>query len=427
MSRKVLYLVIIFAFISLTGVVLTQIYWVSRAFSLQEKEFNDRVVIAMTSVVERIQVMNNDSALVKPVQQISSNYFVANINDTLHPYLLETLLREEFKSSNLIADFEYGIYDCFNDSIVFGSKLRFDNSPGNPVRENVSIQKKFDRDGHYFGIYYPNKNTLLLGQMDFWIFSSILILLVVVFFSYTIMVILRQRRLSEVKTDFINNMTHELKTPISTIALSTDMLLKQSSLSQPDQAQLKRYAGIIKSENDRLKNQVEKVLQIATLSPEKMNLKMQSIDINQLVESAVASVSLRLEETNGNIKLNLTSSSTVVNGDEIHLSNVIFNLLDNAIKYCQGNPEIEINTRTKGKKLELTIKDNGIGIPSEHIKAIFDKFFRVPMGNTHDVKGFGLGLFYVKTVVVAHHGSVEVKSAQGKGSTFTISIPIIHS
>jgi len=407
--------------------VLTQIYWVSRAFSLQEKEFNDRVVIAMTSVVERIQVMNNDSALVKPVQQISSNYFVANINDTLHPYLLETLLREEFKSSNLIADFEYGIYDCFNDSIVFGSKLRFDNSPGNPVRENVSIQKKFDRDGHYFGIYYPNKNTLLLGQMDFWIFSSILILLVVVFFSYTIMVILRQRRLSEVKTDFINNMTHELKTPISTIALSTDMLLKQSSLSQPDQAQLKRYAGIIKSENDRLKNQVEKVLQIATLSPEKMNLKMQSIDINQLVESAVASVSLRLEETNGNIKLNLTSSSTVVNGDEIHLSNVIFNLLDNAIKYCQGNPEIEINTRTKGKKLELTIKDNGIGIPSEHIKAIFDKFFRVPMGNTHDVKGFGLGLFYVKTVVVAHHGSVEVKSAQGKGSTFTISIPIIHS
>lgn len=427
MSRKVLYLVIVFAFISLTGVVLTQIYWVSRAFSLQEKEFNDRVVIAMTAVVERIQAMNHDSALVKPVQQVSSNYFVANINDTLHPYLLESLLREEFKSSNLIADFEYGIYDCFNDSIVFGSKLRFENSPGNPVRENVSIQKKFDREGHYFGIYYPNKNSLLLGQMDFWVFSSILILLVVVFFSYTIMVILRQRRLSEVKTDFINNMTHELKTPISTIALSTDMLLKQSNLPQPDHEQLKRYAGIIKSENDRLKNQVEKVLQIATLSPEKMNLKMQSIDINQLVESAVASIELRLEETDGIIKMNLTGTTTVVNGDLVHLSNVIFNLLDNAIKYCRATPEIEISTRTKGKKLEINIKDNGIGIPSEHMKAIFDKFFRVPMGNTHDVKGFGLGLFYVKTVVEAHHGSVEVKSTPGKGSIFTITLPISNS
>lgn len=379
----------------------------------------------MSAVVDRIQTMKNDSALVEPVKQISSNFFAANINDTLHPYLLESLLREEFTKSNLIADFEYGIYDCFNDSIVFGSRLRFENSAGNPVKEEVSIQKKFDRDGHYFGIYYPNKSKLLLSEMDFWIFSSVLILLVIVFFSYTIMVILRQKRLSEVKTDFINNMTHELKTPISTISLSTDMLTRHAESEKIEKAHILRFVQIIKSENDRLKNQVEKVLQIATLSPDKMNLNMQPIDIHKLIESTISSVVLRLEERQGSIDIEKRAHSFTVNGDPVHLSNVIFNLLDNAIKYSESDPKIVISTRNTTGGIEITVKDNGIGIPKEHLKSIFEKFFRVPTGDMHNVKGFGLGLYYVRTVLEAHHGHISAKSEHRAGSIFTLTIPLL--
>ena len=218
MKRSTINIVIILAVISLTGVVVTQIYWVNRAYNLQEKEFSDRVVIAMNGVVDRIQTMKQDSAIVEPVKQEANNFFVANINDTLHPFLLETLLREEFTQSNLTEDFEYGIYDCFNDSIVSGGKLRFGEEAVRTEQDDINIQKKFDRDGHYFGIYFPNKSTIVIGQLDFWVFSSVMLILVIVFFSYAILIILRQKRLSEIKTDFINNMTHELKTPISTIS-----------------------------------------------------------------------------------------------------------------------------------------------------------------------------------------------------------------
>jgi two-component system, OmpR family, phosphate regulon sensor histidine kinase PhoR len=422
MSRKALYVVIVFAFLSLAGVVMTQIYWVRQAYSIQEKEFNDRVIIAMSSVVDRIQAMNHDSALVEPVKQVSANFFVANINDTLHPYLLESLLREEFLNSNLTADFEYGIYDCFTDSIVFGSKLRFEHAGGNPVREEVSIQKKFERDGHYFGIYYPSKHSLMLANMQFWIYSSFLILLVVVFFSYTIMVILRQRRLSEVKTDFINNMTHELKTPISTIMLSTDMLLKNAD--KPESHKIRQYAEIIKSENQRLRSQVEKVLQIATLSPEKMNLKKKALDVHLMLEEVVASAGIRVAEKEGAIHLNKEAMESVVEADSVHLANVLHNLMDNAIKYCEGTPNIYVVTRNEGGHLLIAVKDNGIGIAPEQLNKIFDKFYRVPTGDVHNVKGFGLGLFYVKTIMNAHGGKVWATGNPGVGSEFTLQLPL---
>lgn len=398
-----------------------QIYWVSSAYNLQEKEFNDRVVIAMSSVVERIQQIGQDSALVDPVRQVTSNFYVANINDTLHPYLLEALLREEFSNSNLDEDFEYGIYDCFNDSIVFGGRVSFDEALGEVTNEEVSIQKRFQKDGHYFGIYFPSKSSMILGRMDFWVFSSFMILLVVIFFAYAIIIILRQKRLSEVKTDFINNMTHELKTPISTISISSEVLLKENASEDPER--LHRYAQIIKNENERLKTQVDKVLQVATLNPGSVKVKSEEVDLHKLIEQAASTLQLTQSDADGVIHTELNAERHMVQGDKVHLTNIIYNLLDNAFKYCERKPDIRVSTTNQGNMVVLQIKDNGIGIASKHIPMLFDKFFRVPTGNVHNVKGYGLGLFYVQSIVKAHKGKIGVESKVGEGSTFTLQLP----
>lgn len=424
MSRKRIYGVIILAVLALMGIVVLQIYWVKRAYSLEEKQFNDRVTVAMSSVVKQILKINKDSSFVEPVEQISPNYFVANINDTLYPYLLESLLREQFIKSNLTEDFEYGIYDCFNDSIIFGSRLSFADSisPNNDPELDISFQNKFDQDGHYFGIFFPQKRTVMLKNMDFWVFTSFLILMVVMFFGYTISIMLRQKRLSEVKTDFINNMTHELKTPISTIALSAEVLMDEKISKNPER--LLNYATIIKNENERLKTQVEKVLELATFSTDKLKVDEKILNIHEIISKAIESFRINSIENNGSFELKLDAENYLVKGDEVHLTNLFYNLLDNACKYNSGSPKITVVTQNKNKKLCIAITDSGIGIDKKEHQLIFDKFYRVSTGNVHDVKGFGLGLYYVKTVVEAHGGTISLDSELGERTTFTVALKI---
>lgn len=419
MSRRTIYLLILVAVIALSGIVITQIYWVQRAYNLQEKEFNDRVVIAMSAVVDRIQEANHDSAFVEPVSQPNSKYFVANINDTLHPYFLETLLREEFQTLNLKEDFEYAIYDCFSDSVVYGARINFAADEREPAR-NANLQKRFKNDGHYFGIYFPNKSGMVIHQMDFWVFSSLAILVVMIVFGYAIVIILRQKRLSEVKSDFINNMTHELKTPISTISVSCDMLLREDVGS--DRSRREQYAGIIRNENERLKTQVERVLSVATLAPDKLNLRQEVIDMHAIIEQAATGQRIQLENRDGELALQLSAKQFEVQGDRVHLTNLVYNLLDNAVKYAEHSPKVEVRTYQEQHFFVMEVSDNGVGIEPRHQRMIFDKFFRVPTGNVHNVKGFGLGLYYVKTVVDAHGGDVKVNSQPGKGSTFTVKL-----
>lgn len=418
MNRNTITAVVILGSFSVLGIIAGQIFWVRNAYTIQEKQFNDRVVIAMSDVVETIMTMTNDSTLTDPVVQRETNFFVANINETPSPFLLETLLKDEFAKNNLKEVFEYGIYDCRTDSIEFGGRI-------NPLDPSVShapkeIQYKygFDEEQHYFGVLFPNKTALILKQLDFWIYSSILIFLITVFFSYAILVMLRQKRLSEVKTDFINNMTHEFKTPISTIALSAEVLSSNEITQQPER--LRQYVNIIKYENARLKGQVDKVLEIAKLSPKKVNIKLEPVDVHQLIQDAVASFEVSVHEDGGEVKTNFAAGHHLIQADKVHLTNVLHNLLDNAVKYNEKTPYISISTYGNSKWLKIDITDNGIGIPSAQRKLIFDKFYRVPTGNLHNVKGFGLGLYYVKTIVEAHKGKISLNSSVGTGTTFTL-------
>lgn len=421
MRRQRMRTVIILATITLFGLFAVQAFWVNKAINMANKQFNDRAVIALSAAAQSLKTINNDSSYIPdPVVQVSSNYFVVKMNDTLHPYLLESLLKREFESIHFKEDFEYGIYDCFTDSIVYGNAVSFDDTKN--ITNTSKLPVRWDRDGHYFGVYFPQKTSSIINELEFWVFSTLLILFVALFFAYSSYVMLKQKRLSEVKTDFINNMTHELKTPIATIGLSSDML-KNPNI-QSDKVRFDNYVNIITSESNRLKQQVERVLQLATLDSENISLKKEPVHIHQLLEEAKISATIRAQELGGKIELFTSAKEDVINGDAVHLSNVFYNLIDNAIKYCLHSPNIIINTCTKANVLFIKIKDNGIGIAPEHQKHLFEKFYRVPTGNIHNVKGFGLGLYYVNTIWQAHQGTISVASNLNQGTEFTLKIAL---
>ncbi len=418
MDRSTIRIVIILGLISIIGIVSIQLIWVKKSFDNQDQVFNDRVHIALNSVTEKILTLNKDSAdIYNPVMQ-RGNHFRVQMNDTLHPVLLARLLTEEFTRNNLSRNFEYGIYDCFTDSIVYGGIVDIDSTTDSISRDITGI--KWDQDGHSFGVYFPDKDIEIISGMKQWIFTSLTLLLVVLFFVYSMFVILKQKRLSEVKTDFINNMTHELKTPISTISLSSEVLMQEGIAQEPER--LKQYAGIIKNENDRLKRQVDKVLQIATLENGEISLRKENLDMHGIIRSALGTLQVMAAEKEGSVELELAADRFEIQGDQVHLTNVIYNLLDNAIKYSE-RPEVKVITESTAKHFVICFKDNGLGLAREDRDRIFDKFYRVSHGNVHDVKGFGLGLFYVKRILDAHRGRISVTSELGNGSMFKVELP----
>lgn len=437
MKRRGLATLVILATLSVVGVVLIQILWLDRAFRMQreqltlqrqqqvqlDKQFNDRVVIALTDVTERILSINKDpSDLFDAVKQERPNYFVVTINDTLHPYLLESMLKKEFQRRGISEDFEYGIYDCFTDSIVYGNYVGLDSVPADTTHSQLM---KLDKDGHYFGVYFPRRHSALWSpepaSSGTWIYPAIVTLIVFGFFAYSVWMIMRQKRLSEMKNDFIGNMTHELKTPISTIALSSEVIADPSIVREPDR--LAAYARIIRSETERLRAQVDRVLQLTTLERDGPSLKTELVDLHALIREVTASFTLVLEERKGDLALDLRAPQPMVKGDRVHLSNALANLVDNAIKYSPDPPRISVSTREDGGDVAVEVADHGIGIAREHLRYVFERFYRVPTGNVHDVKGFGLGLHHVQQVIKAHQGSVRVHSEPGKGSRFTLLLP----
>lgn len=400
---------------------MTQIYWVRRAFDIRENQFYRDVNTALNTVARSLHAINKTPLpATNPVEQISSNYFIVHVNGPVESSVLEFLLVNEFKNRNVTAGFEYGIYDCAEKCMVGGNYI----SPGN-IRSVGQFPEtpKLGTDGYYFAVQFPYLEANLISQMGIWGFSSAVTLVVIFFFGYTLFVILKQRRLSEIQKDFINNMTHEFKTPISTIAISAKVLREPNITQTPDR--LLNYATIIENENQRLRQQVERVLQVAELDREDIGLKKENLDVHALIEDVVRSRSVGLD---GEIQQDLSASTFHVSADRLHLSNVFYNLLDNAIKYCQVRPHVHIQTSNPDPHhLEVAVIDNGIGMKPSEQNRIFDKFYRVPTGNVHNVKGFGLGLSYVKEIITRHRGRIRVESAPGQGSTFHVILPLAPS
>lgn len=406
------------AAVSIGGILFIQIFWMGKAFDLSNKQFQHNVNLALLNVTSTLCEINQNELLPDPIEQLSSNYFIVNLNNKIAPELLESILKSEFQKREIAEDFEYGVFDCTNREMVYGRYVNLqDNLTSAPTS---STFPQLNKDAYYFGVYFPNKTSTLAGEMWIWGFSSLVLVIVVIFFGYTLTAIFRQKKLSEIQKDFINNMTHEFKTPISTITLSSEVLQSPEIASQPER--LSQYAQIIKKEATRLQNQVDRVLQMATVEKNKISLTRQMFDLNELIEQSIQSAQLNLTQ-GGQIEFNQQAHPSMISADKVHLTNIIYNLLDNALKYNDNIPHVDISTQSGNNEMVITISDNGKGIDKKDQELIFKKFYRVPTGNVHNVKGFGLGLYYVKMIIEEHGGKISLESSKD-GTTFTINLPI---
>jgi two-component system phosphate regulon sensor histidine kinase PhoR len=419
MKNNQIRIAVILGSVSIIGIIMFQFYWVKTSYNLAEQQFNRTVEIALYDVAQKMVTFNgHELPNENPVRQISSNYFIVDINEIIDPGILEHYLKTEFEYSNIHISYEYAIYDCETDKMVYGNYI-------NPSKVRINEERKFqkyDEFTYYFGIIFPTKTIYILNTMNIWLISSFVLITALVFFAYAIFIMLRQKRLSEIQKDFINNMTHEFKTPISTIGISANVLSEPGILNQPDR--LANYAAIISDQNKRLENQIEKVLQIARIERNKLRLKLEETDVHKIINMVSDNFKMNLKDINGNLILNLGAINHIIKADKIHLTNVIYNLIDNGIKYSGQEPKVEISTFNNPGYVIIEFKDNGIGIEKKYHKKIFEKFFRVPTGNIHNVKGFGIGLSYVKSIINSHKWEINVESETGRGTRFRIVIPL---
>ncbi|MCC6722915.1 MAG: HAMP domain-containing histidine kinase [Saprospiraceae bacterium] len=358
---------------------------------------------------------------------------LASLTERIKLDELASFLRQEFQDNGIKIPFRYGVFDNRKKSLVIADgHYTMVDSRSKPTLEgfnnlnNSEYQVSlFQRDAEVPGllmIYFPNKDSYLWNSVLKNLIGSILFTLIILFcFAYTISVIFKQKKVSEMKNDFINNMTHEFKTPIATISLASDSIASPMVVNNPDK--IRRFVDIIRQENKRMNNQVEKVLQMAQIDRQDFELKLSDVNLHDVITQAVGYIGLQVEKRDGTVSTDLQATQPIVQGDMTHISNIVNNLLDNANKYSPENPEISVATRNVNGGVEVIVSDKGIGLSKEAKKLIFEKFYRVHTGNLHDVKGFGLGLSYVKAMMDAHKGRVEVKSELGKGSSFVLFFP----
>lgn len=341
----------------------------------------------------------------------------------LNPFWIDTLLRVELHNKGIDLPFSYQVMTANNDSLIF-SKAN-DLSGQMPEFKNAAVYqtpifgKDVINDPGLIRLAFPQKNSLILKRMTASLATTGGLLLVLVLcFGYTIFSILKQKKISEMKTDFINNMTHEFKTPVSTIMIASEAL-KDDEIAY-DQGRVSRLANIIYEENARLGSHIERVLNIARIEKDDFKLEKRPLDVNEMISLVVDSMSLKLQKRNAKMTLHLDAENAVIVGDELHFSNVIYNLIDNAIKYSADEPDITISTLNKNGQVVIRVADKGIGMSRDQQTRIFEQFYRIPTGNLHDVKGFGLGLSYVNTIVKRLNGMISVKSEKEKGSEFEL-------
>lgn len=407
--------VLVLAILSMVGLSVAQIYWVREAFNQEQDHFHRQVNAALNQVAHEFYVYGKVAPPTSnPIKRLAGNYYVVMVNSPIDANLLDHLLRKSFEAREIKTDFEYGIYDCTTECMVFDTYVK----SGDPVLAQMNGLPVWDEANYYFGVYFPNKRGYLLNRMEIWTFTTVVMLVVMLFFGYTLFIILKQKRLSEIQKDFINNMTHEFKTPISTIEVASEVLQQPEIAREPER--LLNYATIINKENKRLRNQVERVLQLASMENDALELKKEPVHVHSLIKEVVEQLNPSLQEGVVNLKLNAEDDK--VEADALHLTNVIYNLLDNAVKYSPEEPEITISTTNENDNLVMVVKDKGVGMSKEELKQVFDKFYRVATGNRHDVKGFGIGLSYVKLIVRELGGSIDVESEPGKGSSFIVKL-----
>jgi two-component system phosphate regulon sensor histidine kinase PhoR len=485
MNTKYIQWLVVGSSIAVIGLIAIQVYWISNVFTLREQEFSEHVNTALKEISAELEekeltsqsapssvsirsqnnenlVINHGGGEVNVVPQstfggdsVSVDPLTAagikdakilsqsgilddimgglleldiytSVIDRIDTLMLDTLIRKSLISQGVRAEYDYGVFNKLQQPEII---------PTVSMPSSETIQREGYRvqlfpndpiaDPNFLCVWFPRERQYVLSTMGTMLTTSaILMLLIMLLFSFSINTIYRQKKLSEIKNDFINNMTHELKTPIATISLACE------ALSDPDmrtgEKAISNYVGMIRDENKRLGVLVENVLRTSIFEQGQMKLKVQQFDVHQVILHVIANIEIQVKARSGQIVTRFYAKNSIVKGDQLHVTNVVYNLIDNAIKYSEVSPKVEIETHDEDGFIAVSFKDHGIGISKENQRKVFDKLYRVPTGNIHNVKGFGLGLSYVKGVLEMHGGTVDVESETKKGSTFTIHIPIEH-
>ncbi len=459
---------------TILGSIMIQVYWIAGAVKENEKRFKIMIHEALNRVADRlIEEEKNELEKIKSLSELKLNnirlakkngrFFPdstkyrlslgtdvaqqmsllrymnkSSLEDRINPMVLDNIISDEFTNRGLHLNYTYAVYDIAERSIIikdghytalvkddennFSKGMVVDDAELNRFKYTVNLFTSSYGSPGLLMLSFPNEASAFWKNIWKTVLASVFLTLLTLFcFAYAVYVILSQKKLSAIKTDFINNMTHEFKTPIATISLASDSIKNPKIIKQPEK--VSKFVDIIKEENKRMLKQVEKVLQVALLDKRDFQLKLAEVDIHELIQKAVVHFELIVANRNGQIVTELNATNSLIVADENHISNVIYNLLDNANKYSPQNPSIKLCTYNQKDGIQIEVIDNGIGISSEAKKRIFEKFYRVHTGDRHDVKGFGLGLSYVKSIIEKHHGTVSVKSKPGKGSRFFVFLP----
>ncbi len=409
------------------AIILVQLYWINRVYNYEQKEFNTNVIKSIRGLCEDMELDDSPGTqIMELIERPTLNSFVLQVDTIPQRDSLIYFMASEFKDFDVFTDCNMAVYsDSINNYLyqVYmptpASNLVQGNNHPRPIAVDLPM---YPRRFPYIHLNFPHRQQYIIHQLNFWIVTSVLLLLVLIGFAASLFYFYRQKFLNEVQKDFVNNFTHEFKTPLAVMKLAAGVLNNGSIAEQPER--LKKYSSIMAEQTEHLQGQVEKLLKTASSEYYELPLEKTSFIPNDITMDVIKDMDPLIRQTNTRIELNLENEDKSIRADESHIAMVLVNLIENAIKYSR-EPHVIITTATENGHYTISVKDNGIGIERKYIKLLFRKFFRVPTGNVHDVKGFGLGLNFVKKVIDAHNGKIIVNSLPGIGTEFKIVLPRI--
>ena len=435
--RKVFPIITVLITISLLGLIFFQFLWLKSAKEIKEQQLFENIVKATGEAASRmVEEANPLPYLRKPItlgqEKLLMDFTRLSVIQRFSKNEMRDIIRTAF-NKNMLSDvpFEFAVTEnsLSGDQVESEHFFKYYSDTLNNKLYSIPLQGSSGSSmenltaEEFLVVIVPHERSIILKELVFFIIGAILFTIIIATaFFLTIRTLLRQKKLSEIKNDFINNMTHEFKTPLATISLAVDALRNEKV--SVDKEKSNYFTGIIKEENKRMNKQVETILQAALLDKQEVNLNLAKLSAHQLIRTAINNISLPVQEKGGELQVNLDAEKDSIFADEVHFTNLINSLLDNAVKYSKEKPVITVETFSNPKDLSIKISDNGIGMNKETLNHIFEKFYRAHTGNVHNVKGFGLGLSYVKTMVEAHKGHIKAESVLGKGSNFIVTIPL---
>ena len=415
MKTKNLNLIIVLGLVATIGILIAQLLWTKEAFTIEEKKFSQKTHIALLEVVKKLyEGTTSELPTENPIKKIANDYYIVNVENDFEPKILEHYLKVEFAKFNITTDFEYAMYNCQSDEMVYGNYVSFTDDT--PDKKSVYFPKH-ENLVYYFAIRFPNETSYLFSSLRFWFVLSFALIIILLVYVYSIYTIIQQKKYSELQRDFINNMTHEFKTPLSSILLASTYLNKQELIKKDEK--LEKYTEIIINQSKKLNSHIEQILHMA--KSDNAPMKMDKTDVAVLPIFKDVIENMHLKHPNLSVKID-SDKDYSIKADAFHFTNIVYNLLDNSIKYCDENPTITIKVSELKGKTQIDFIDNGIGISHKNLSFIFDKFYRIPSTKSNEVNGFGLGLYYVKKICLQHHWTIFATNNTDKGITISILI-----